>query len=225
MIETQINASTSQTILGTEKPKKILRMVENDRMGGSVPRWEIAKTPEDHIQHNLENAQYENNTFNSGFAYAPGEIRPNEREFGFADLIDMANPLQHIPLVGHAYREITGDEIHPIGQIIGGALYGGILGAATGLTNTIMIEETGDDIAGNALSAFNAPLSPQPAEATVLEPTPIHTEKPLTKAYQSPPQDLPGNLLSFVDLKTLPDLKPREPITEVKLNGLYGLAR
>jgi hypothetical protein len=250
MIETQINASNNQPTLSAGKPKKILRMVENERMGGSVPRWETAKTPADHIQHNFETALYDNaEGLGTKMAYAPGEIRPNEREFGFADLVDMVNPLQHIPVVGHIYREMTGDEIRPIGQIIGGALYGGLLGAASGLVNTIAVEETGNDLTGNALTIFNAPLTPEPIK---LDHTPIYETAPNaieTPATHKPPQDLPGNMLSFVDLKAEPEikiermtspqitnydyphieknpaLKTREPITEVKLSGLYALAQ
>ena len=49
---------------------------------------------------------------------------------GFADLLDMVNPLQHIPVIGSIYRQISGDEIRPIIKIAGGALFGGPLGAA-----------------------------------------------------------------------------------------------
>ena len=42
--------------------------------------------------------------------------------FTFLDFIDMINPLQHIPLVGSAYRELTGDEIDPASRVIGGTV-------------------------------------------------------------------------------------------------------
>ena len=48
---------------------------------------------------------------------------------GFRDLLDIVNPLQHIPVIGHIYRSISGDTIHPIMKIAGGALFGGPIGA------------------------------------------------------------------------------------------------
>jgi hypothetical protein len=89
-------------------------------------------------------------------------------EFGFVDFFDMVNPLQHIPLVNLAYRKITGDTIKPISTVMGGALFGGPLGAAGGLVNVIIAEEAGRDMS----NAF----------------TSTHTSKP---------QDLSQSLLSY----------------------------
>ncbi|MEZ5903539.1 MAG: hypothetical protein R3D88_09625 [Alphaproteobacteria bacterium] len=75
----------------------------------------------------------------------------NEDSFQFKDVIDVINPLQHLPLVGMAYRELTGDDIHPMSQIIGGALYGGPVGAVTGTVNAIAKVQTGKDIGEHAL--------------------------------------------------------------------------
>jgi len=48
-----------------------------------------------------------------------------EGEGFFSTLLDVINPLQHIPLVSTLYREITGDEISPSARILGGGLFGG----------------------------------------------------------------------------------------------------
>jgi hypothetical protein len=50
--------------------------------------------------------------------------------FGFKDVLDLVNPLQHIPVVGNVYRKLTGDEIAPGMRVAGGALFGGPVGAA-----------------------------------------------------------------------------------------------
>lgn len=59
-----------------------------------------------------------------------------EDGFTFGDLIDIVNPLQHIPVVSNIYRKITGDTIAPAMEIAGGALFGGPLGAAISLVTT-----------------------------------------------------------------------------------------
>ena len=40
-----------------------------------------------------------------------------EDGLSFLDLIDVVNPLHHIPVVGPMYREITGDVINPLPRI------------------------------------------------------------------------------------------------------------
>ncbi len=240
MIETMQNPHIAQSNAFADKPRKILRMVTNDRMAGTVPQWQAPKTSSDKIQFTLENALQSSETPDSAIAYANGKVRAQQQEFGFTDMLDMVNPLQHIPVIGHIYREITGDQIKPIGQIVGGALFGGIPGAAGGLINSIVEEETGDDIAGNALSLVNG----KAPEGTKTRPQPpeFQLETDMNDMKAGPKEDLPGNLLSFVDLKqagvpkvkrienTYPDLTQadragREPITKVKLSGLYALSQ
>jgi hypothetical protein len=46
------------------------------------------------------------------------------------DVIDVVNPLQHIPVVSTVYRWLTGDTISPAAEMAGGALYGGAVGFA-----------------------------------------------------------------------------------------------
>jgi hypothetical protein len=120
---------------------KELSWSTNDRTAGSIPVW--SRKPE--------------HDFAKVLAYQDGARLENmptrdERPFGFGDVVDMVNPLQHIPLVNIAYREVTGDEIRPIGKIIGGALFGGPMGVTSGIVDVIVTEETGKDMAGNAIA-------------------------------------------------------------------------
>ncbi|MGB1077706.1 MAG: hypothetical protein ACPG05_05300 [Bdellovibrionales bacterium] len=80
-------------------------------------------------------------------------------EFGFNDLVDMINPLQHIPLVNMAYQKITGDNIKPISQVIGGAVYGGAIGAGGALANVAIEAKTGKDIGEHAIAMVDLPAS------------------------------------------------------------------
>ena len=43
----------------------------------------------------------------------------------FSDIVDMANPLHHIPVLGSIYRHITGDQIAPVPRITGGSIFFG----------------------------------------------------------------------------------------------------
>lgn len=78
----------------------------------------------------------------------------------FLDLLDIVNPLQHLPLIGSFYRHITGDEIKPISAILGGALFGGPIGAVASTVNVAVKAQTGRDITGNALALAGFTVSP-----------------------------------------------------------------
>ncbi|MGB1539373.1 MAG: hypothetical protein ACPG80_00275 [Rickettsiales bacterium] len=75
--------------------------------------------------------------------------------FGFDDLLDFINPLQHIPVVSTIYRAVTGDEIGTGPRIFGGAVLGGVVGAGMALANAAVEYETGKDLGGVALAALD----------------------------------------------------------------------
>jgi hypothetical protein len=53
-----------------------------------------------------------------------------DKGLSFRDLLDIVNPLQHIPGVSQLYRRLSGDEIKPSMALAGGALFGGPIGVA-----------------------------------------------------------------------------------------------
>ena len=72
----------------------------------------------------------------------------------FFDILDIINPLQHIPIVSTLYRAITGDTIDPVPRVAGGALFGGLIGAVTSLVNVVIDELTGNDLGEHVLALF-----------------------------------------------------------------------
>ena len=76
-------------------------------------------------------------------AAVPAQDDDSDTGFSFGDLIDMVNPLQHIPVVGTLYRRITGDTINTVPKIAGATLYGGIEGFASSVADTIFEKVTG----------------------------------------------------------------------------------
>lgn len=66
--------------------------------------------------------------------------------FEFGDLIDIVNPLQHIPIVATIYRNLTGDQLGMAPRVIGGALWGRLGGFVTGVINSVVEWFTGKDI-------------------------------------------------------------------------------
>ncbi len=173
----------AKTGVDTQPRHKVLRMVTNDRTAGAMPKWEAAASAQQEIEENLALAQTAGNAAPPGNASAFNQIVPTtpEQEFGFADLIDMINPLQHIPIVNNLYRGLTHDEIKPAGRIIGGALFGGPAGFVGGLANVILEKETGRDITGNAMALITRGEMPK-------------------LVHNAPTADLPGTVISFANL-------------------------
>lgn len=87
-----------------------------------------------------------------------------EDGFGFDDLVDAINPLQHIPVVSSIYRWLTGDEISPGARMAGGALFGGPIGLAGSVANLVIDETTGRDLGEHAMAmVFGAEEEGAPA--------------------------------------------------------------
>jgi hypothetical protein len=128
-------------------------MEQNDRMAGPVPVWGAPRTEKERVASDLSRAMYEDENRVDAFSYAAQyNTAQYDEEFGFGDLLDMINPLQHIPVVSRLYRHITGDHIKPVSQVVGDTIYGGPAGGALSLTNVIIAHETGHDIPGNVLA-------------------------------------------------------------------------
>jgi hypothetical protein len=72
---------------------------------------------------------------------------------GFADLLDIVNPLQQLPGISTAYRELSGDTISSGARLLGGTLFGGPFGFLVALANEIIQSDSGKDIGGSLFAA------------------------------------------------------------------------
>lgn len=111
---------------------------------------------------------------------------PSDEEFSFGDVIDMINPLQHLPVVGALYRKFTGDTIKPMSDIIGGAIFGGPVGAVSSTVNAVVKSTTGRDITENAFALAGFDVAPK-------------TQKPVI-AYEKAAALSSGNNMAFTNL-------------------------
>jgi hypothetical protein len=72
----------------------------------------------------------------------------------FADMLDVVNPLQHIPGVSTLYRSLTGDTLSSGAKLAGGAIFGGPVGFMVALVNEIFESATGHDVGGAMIAAI-----------------------------------------------------------------------
>lgn len=80
-----------------------------------------------------------------------------EDGFSFGDILDTLNPLQHLPIVSTLYRAFTGDAIAPAPRVLGDALFGGPIGAATGIVNAALKYLSGKDAGEHMLALLPLP--------------------------------------------------------------------
>lgn len=69
------------------------------------------------------------------------------------DVLDVVNPLQHLPVVSTIYRAVTGDKIGDLEKVAGDTLYGGPLGLVSSLADLAFEKITGKDF-GDTVMAF-----------------------------------------------------------------------
>lgn len=107
----------------------------------------------------------------------------------FDDVVDLMNPLQHIPVVGSIYRALTGDEIRPdvkaVGGFLLGAATGGImLAGASSVITSAFESTTGEEPAVQVASAiFGDDKAQKPAEA---QPVQVASAEPLPDIAPTP---------------------------------------
>lgn len=83
------------------------------------------------------------------------------------DLLDLINPLQHIPVVNTLYREMTGDKIGALPRMVGGTLLGGAIGAAVTVANLVVEETTGKEVGEHVLAMFGHGTAAEPGATAV----------------------------------------------------------
>ncbi len=72
-------------------------------------------------------------------------------ETAIGALIDIVNPLQHIPFVSTLYRAVTGDTISAGAKLIGGGIFGGIGGLASSAADMVFEAATGNNVGDTLL--------------------------------------------------------------------------
>lgn len=154
-----------------------------------------------------------------------------QEEFGFRDIIDIINPLQHIPIVATLYRHMTGEKIGAIPRVIGGALWGRLGGFVSGLVNALVDWFTGEDIGDHIYSALFGDTNKSANETAVAQVPEPATVAPvaLPAAQQTaaaPAEPLPERSFES-DLTNQPvhslNSKPSQPLSALAPDLLPGV--
>lgn len=114
-----------------------------------------------------------------------------QQEGFFHHLLDVINPLQHLPLVGTLYRAITGDHLGPVEKVMGDTLYGGLWGAVSSVADVAFEGLTGKSVEDTVLGWFSHDSHSKVAAAKI-----------------AAPAITPDTTLSFAGMPALPDANP-----------------
>ena len=102
--------------------------------------------------------------------------------FTFGDLLDIINPLQHIPVVSTIYRMVTQDEIGPGARVAGGALFGGPLGVIGAGLTAVFEETSGGSVEEHVVALWNTVTGEKPANEQIAAATPAKNTASATTA-------------------------------------------
>jgi hypothetical protein len=82
------------------------------------------------------------------------DSKSHDWDLSFHNLLDIVNPLQHLPVIGTLYRALTGSHIGMPEKIAGDALYGGLWGAVSSVADAGFEAVTGQDFGSTVLALF-----------------------------------------------------------------------
>jgi len=134
------------------------------------------------------------------------------QSFGFHDLLDTINPLQHIPVVSTIYRWLTGDTPGNMAEVVGDGLYGGPIGVGVGLMSIALKEETGKGPGEMAMAMITGPAAETAKVATASASAPATPATPATPAPVSAAA-APASLSASL---------PAPPVAGIPLTSVMG---
>jgi hypothetical protein len=164
------------------------------------------------------------------FSPSPAAASANQDEGFFHHLLDVINPLQHLPVVGTIYRAITGEHIGAIEKIAGDTLYGGLWGAVSSIADVAFEGITGKSFEDTAMSWFKGDDSIKVASAKVVAPSiPAGTSLPssdLPSLPSDPSTQVADNMPAGLDVTALTSaLSAKGVDSELAGRALYAYRR
>lgn len=125
---------------------------------------------------------------------AQSNPKPESSGFSFHDLLEIVNPLQHIPIVSTIYRALTGDKPKTFDKVAGDLLYGGPIGFVASLADSVFEKVTGKDFGSTVLAFFTGSGGSAPtnvASKAGPAPTTATTQSPKQAGAAFVPASLP----------------------------------
>jgi hypothetical protein len=144
----------------------------------------------------------------------------------FHRLLDVVNPLQHLPVVSTIYRAMTGEHIGPLEKLAGDALYGGLWGAVSSAADLAFEAATGKSAEDTVLGWFHHDASVGVADVKVSAPH-MAVNAPLPSAdMPALPMDTGGQLPDSLQMAALTSALAAKGVdTDTAGRALYAYRR
>lgn len=136
----------------------------------------------DHLFHPSAQTQGAGTSQTQGASSKTSDGKSDDLDFSFDDLIDIVNPLQHLPVVGTLYRAITHDTIKTPEKIAGDTLYGGLWGFVGSVADTAFQAITGKNFGDTVLALLTGNRDEKPTAVATATPA-----KPQTDSQSATP--------------------------------------
>ncbi len=147
-----------------------------------------------------------------------------EQEFGFGDVLDVINPLHHIPIVATLYRNLTSDKIGFVPRLVGGALWGRIGGFVAGVVNSAVEWFTGKDVGDHIFAALWGERQPPSAAQTArADAGPVDADQKIARAHvvvESEPAAVAPSPKNLTELPAEPIVPTPSAVTITPLPGI-----
>ncbi len=145
----------------------------------------------------------------SSSAGASGPKLWSHGSFSFKDLLDIVNPLQHIPVVGSIYRYLTGDEPSGGARIVGDSIYGGPIGFGVSAVSTALLTNSkGEDLGERLLADVFGPRD----GATTLSTPKVASATPTSAPASATPMVAAANANAAPALQAAGTQAPAQPV-------------
>jgi hypothetical protein len=150
---------------------------------------------------------------------------PSGFHVSFDDLLDVVNPLQHLPVVGTIYRAVTHDQIKTPEKIAGDTLYGGFWGLVSSLADTAFEKLTGHNFGDTVLALFTGHHDTAQSAVADAKPAERQTTATAQAAAPPPPTAKPAQL-SGADVTALANSLARAGTdSDIAQRALYAYRR
>lgn len=90
----------------------------------------------------------------------PAQTASNSAPLSFDDIVDIVNPLQHLPIISTLYQHYANDPINTFPKIAGDTLYGGPIGLLTSVADTAFEKATGKSFGDTVLGWVTGDKTP-----------------------------------------------------------------
>jgi hypothetical protein len=158
-------------------------------------------------------------------AASEGVQEPQHESF-FHRLLDVINPLQHLPLVGTAYRAITGDHMGPVEKVMGDTLYGGLWGAVTSIADVAFEGITGKSFEDTVLGWFSHDKAKVAAAKIAAPQSSTDVSQPSTDLPSLPGMELASAAPGSLDLMSFSNALSAKGVNgEMAQRAMYAYRR